>query len=309
MKGIKKIILPIVLIFVLLLLVNPGWNPLLSAASKEAVSAQLAQTFGGLFSSDGVGAARVIASMAVVIFVWLVCILICSVLDALVKKGKQRKSMAGLFISLTKFIGAIVALVWALSILGVDLVGIFASLGIASLIIGFGAQSLIEDAITGLFIIFEGQYNVGDIIVLDEFRGTVQNIGIRTTRVMDDGGNVKIVNNSDIRNLQNRSRASSVAVSDLGISYDADLEKVEAIIAAELPGIYERNKHVFLAQPQYKGVQALADSAVVLRFIVDVEEASFYGAFRALNRELKLRCDRNGIEIPFTRLVVHQAGK
>lgn len=309
MKNIKKAALPIVLIIALLLLVNPGWNPLLDQAAREAVSFQLAQTFGGLFSGESVGISRVIAAAAVVIFVWLVCILVCFLLDSMAKKGKQRKSMVGLFISLTKFISAIVALVWALSVLGVDLVGIFASLGIASLIIGFGAQSLIEDAITGLFIIFEGQYNVGDIIVLDEFRGTVQNIGIRTTRVMDDGGNVKIVNNSDIRNLQNRSRANSVAVSDLSISYDADLEKVEAIIAAELPGIYERNKNVFLDQPQYKGVQALADSAVVLRFIVNVEEASFYGAFRALNRELKLMCDRNGIEIPFNQLVIHQAGK
>ena len=305
----KKFLFPLVLILILVLLVNPAWNPLLDAGAKEAVSTQLTQTFGGLFASKGIGVARLLSAAAVVIFVTLVSKAISAMLDVLAKKGKQRKSMAGLFISLTKFVSAIVALVWALSVLGVDLVGIFASLGIASLIIGFGAQSLIEDAITGLFIIFEGQYNVGDIIVLDEFRGTVQNIGIRTTRVMDDGGNVKIVNNSDIRNLQNRSRANSVAVSDLGISYDADIEKVEAIIAAELPGIYERNKHVFLAQPQYKGIQALADSAVVLRFIVSVEEANFFAAFRALNRELKLMCDRNGIEIPFNQLVIHQADK
>ena len=214
--------------------------------------------------------------------------------------------MAGLFSSLTKFISAIVGLVWALSVLGVDLVGIFASLGIASLIIGFGAQSLIEDAITGVFIIFEGQYHVGDIVVLDEFRGTVQNIGIRTTRIMDDGGNVKIVNNSDIRNIQNRSRADSVAVSDLSIAYECDIREVEAIIAAELPGMFERHPDVFLECPQYKGVQAMGDSAVVLRFIVKATEANFYAAFRALNRELKLMCDKHGIEIPFNQIVVSQ---
>lgn len=309
MKGIKKIALPLVLIIALVLLVNPGWNPLLDEAGKQAVLTQLRETFGGLLGGEGVGIGKIVSAAAVVVLVCLVCNLLCLALDAMARKGKARKSMAGLFVSLTKFVGAIVGIVWALSILGVDLVGIFASLGIASLIIGFGAQSLIEDAITGLFIIFEGQYNVGDIIVLDEFRGTVTNIGIRTTRVQDDGGNVKIVNNSDIRNLQNRSWASSYAVSDLSISYDADLLQVEAIIAEELPGIYERNQKLFLAQPQYKGVQAMADSAVVLRFVVEVEETSFFPAFRALNRELKLMCDRHGIEIPFNQLVIHQAGK
>jgi small conductance mechanosensitive channel len=242
----------------------------------------------------------------VVVFVWLVCIIICAVLELMAKKGRHTRSMAGLFSSLTKFICAIVGLVWALSVLGVDLVGIFASLGIVSLIIGFGAQSLIEDAITGVFIIFEGQYHVGDIVVLDEFRGTVQNIGIRTTRIMDDGGNVKIVNNSDIRNIQNRSRADSVAVSDLSIAYECDIRQVEAIIAAELPGMFERHPDVFLECPQYKGVQAMGDSAVVLRFIVKATEANFYAAFRALNRELKLMCDKHGIEIPFNQLVVSQ---
>ena len=306
MKNFKKIGLPLALILALILLVNPGWNPLLGESSRAAVSAQLTQAFGGLFSGDAASIAQVISAAAVVVFVWLACIVICAVLELMAKKGRHTRSMAGLFSSLTKFIGAIVGLVWALSVLGVDLVGIFASLGIASLIIGFGAQSLIEDAITGVFIIFEGQYHVGDIVVLDEFRGTVQNIGIRTTRIMDDGGNVKIVNNSDIRNIQNRSRADSVAVSDLSIAYECDIRQVEAIIAAELPGMFERHPDVFLECPQYKGVQAMGDSAVVLRFIVKATEANFYAAFRALNRELKLMCDKHGIEIPFNQLVVSQ---
>ena len=304
MKNFKKIGLPLALILALVLLVNPGWNPLLGEANRAAVSAQLAQTFGGLFTGDATSIAQFISATAVVIFVWLVCILICAALDLIAKKSSHTRSMAGLFISLSKFICAIVGLVWALSVLGVDLVGIFASLGIASLIIGFGAQSLIEDAITGVFIIFEGQYHVGDIVVLDEFRGTVQNIGIRTTRIKDDGGNIKIVNNSDIRNIQNRSRADSVAVSDLSIAYECDIREVEAIIAAELPGFFERHQDIFLDVPQYKGVQAMADSAVVLRFIVKATEQNFYPAFRALNRELKLMCDKHNIEIPFNQIVV-----
>ena len=307
MKNTKRLILIVVLAALMLLLVNPGWNPLLDETTKTAISAQVQDTFGGLLGGTGMlTPARIICAVAAAALVWLVCILLCWALELLALKGKHRRSMAGLFISFVKFISAIVGLVWALSILGVNLAGIFASLGIASLIIGFGAQSLIEDAITGIFIIFEGQYNVGDIIVLDEFRGTVRNIGIRTTTIEDDGGNMKIVNNSDIRNLQNRSNNTSLAVSDVGISYDARIEDVEKIILEAIPEIYERNKHLFVAAPRYMGVQELGESSVVLRLVVDCEEEKFFAARRALNRELKILFDDKGVEIPFNQLVIHQ---
>ena len=190
-----------------------------------------------------------------------------------------------------------------------NVAGIFASLGIASLIVGFGAQSLIEDMISGVFIIFEGQYHVGDIIVLDEFRGCVRNIGIRTTSIEDDGGNFKIVNNSDIRNLQNRSINRSIATTELSISYDADIPTVENVILEALPEMFERNQDVWLSVPRYIGVDSLGESSVVLKFIVEVNEQNFFNARRRLNRELKILMDKNNIEIPFNQIVVHQADK
>ncbi len=308
MKKKKRLGFILVLAVVLALLVFPGWNPLLDEGGKQAVTVQIQQAFGGLFGGVGVlTPARLISAAAVVVFVCLVCLVICWILELVAKKGKQRQSMAGLFASLTRFIGTIVGVVWALGILGVNLASIFASLGVASLIIGFGAQSLIEDAVTGIFIIFEGQYQVGDIIVLDDFRGTVKSIGIRTTSIADAGGNLKIVNNSDIRNLQQRSRQSSVAVCDMSISYDADLKQVEDILVGALPEIYENHKDLFLSVPHYAGVEALADSAVVLRFTVEVSEENFFSGRRALTRDLKLVMDSSGIEIPFPQVVVHHA--
>lgn len=306
MKEKKRFGLILALAVVLALLVFPGWNPLLDEGGKQAVTVQVQQAFGGLFGGMGVlTPARLISAAAVVVFVCLVSIVVCWILELVAKKGKHRQSMAGLFASLTRFICSIVGVVWALGILGVDLASIFASLGVASLIIGFGAQSLIEDAVTGIFIIFEGQYQVGDIIVLDDFRGTVKSIGIRTTSIEDAGGNLKIVNNSDIRNLQQRSRATSVAVCDVSISYDADLQQVEDILVQALPDIYEKHQDLFLSLPCYAGVEALADSAVVLRFIVEVSEENFFSGRRALTRELKLLMDQNNIEIPFPQMVVH----
>lgn len=308
MKNTKRLILIVVLAALLFLLVNPSWNPLLADGTKQALATQVQDTFGGLLGGTGMlTPANLICAVAIVILMWLVCTVICGLLELLASKGTQRRSMAGLFTSLTKFICVIVGGVWALSVLGVNLTGIFASLGIASLIIGFGAQSLIEDAITGIFIIFENQYNVGDIIVLNEFRGVVKNIGIRTTSIMDDGGNLQIVNNSDIRNMQNRSKNHSVAVCDVSISYDANIEEVEKIIYEALPQFYEAHRDIYLTPPRYAGVQDLGESSVVLRFLVDVPEDKFFPARRIMNRDLKILFDEKGIEIPFNQLVIHQA--
>jgi len=304
----KKLIQTVVILILLAFLLIPSINPFLNDATEAAVSAQIQDTFGGLLGGTGMlTPARLICAAAVILLVWLICDLVIVTLTYFANKKRSAQSMIGLMVSLTKFLGCIIGCVWALGILGINLTAIFASLGIASLILGFGAQSLIEDAVTGIFIIFEGQYHVGDIIVLDGFRGTVKRIGVRTTCIEDAGGNQKIVNNSDIRNIQNRSRNTSVAVCDLGISYDADLREVEKVIAATLPKLHAKYSDLFLNVPRYMGVETLGDSSVVLRIVADVTEENFYLGYRTLNRELKLMCDRHNIEIPFNQVVVHQA--
>ena len=297
----------IILGLILVVLTSFAWNPLVAANTRAEVFSQLQETFGGLFGGTGLlSPAKLISAATVVVVVWLINILICWILEQIGKNNQKSLSVIGLFTSLCKFICVIVGGVWALGVLGVNVAGIFASLGIASLIVGFGAQSLIEDMISGIFIIFEGQYHVGDIIVLDEFRGYVRNIGIRTTSIEDDGGNFKICNNSDIRNLQNRSMNRSIAVTNLCISYNADIPTVENIILAALPEMFERNKDVWLSAPRYVGVDNLGESSVELKFLVDVNEQNFFSGRRRLNRELKILLDKNNIEIPFNQIVVHK---
>lgn len=298
----------IILGLILVLLTSFAWNPLVGDTMKSEVLSQLQETFGGLFGGTGMlTPAKLISAAIVVIVVWLLNIIICWILEQIGKNNQKSLSVIGLFTSLCKFICVIVGGVWALGVLGVNVAGIFASLGIASLIVGFGAQSLIEDMISGIFIIFEGQYHVGDIIVLDEFRGYVRNIGIRTTSIEDDGGNFKICNNSDIRNLQNRSMNRSIASTNVGISYNADIPTVEKIIQNALPEMFERNKDVWLSVPRYAGVDNLGESSVELKFLVDVNEKNFFSGRRRLNRELKILFDKNNIEIPFNQIVVHKA--
>ncbi len=309
MKKTKSVLKFALLTVLFVLLITPGWMPFLSSGVKNAIAAELKATF-GIFLGGSTGAlapAKLVSAAAAAVLTYLVTSVVCLVLSKATQGKNRSKTVAGLLRSLVKTVGAIAGFVWVLSVLGVNLGAIFASLGIASLVIGFGVQSLIEDCVTGIFIIMEGNYNIGDIIVLDDFRGTVQNISMRTTTLVDAGGNLKIINNSDIRNIQNRSTSQSLAICDVGISYDADIRKVEKVLKEAFPFIYERNMDVFEAIPQYAGVQALADSAVVLRITVDTKEENIYPATRRLNRDIKILLDERGIEIPFNQVVVHNA--
>ena len=154
-------------------------------------------------------------------------------------------------------------------------------------------------------MLFENQYNVGDIVELDGFRGTVTSIGIRTTCITDMGGNVKIVNNSAMTNILNRSNMPSRSVSDIAIPYGTDLLKLEAGIPKLMEEIYAAHPDVMTAVPVYLGVQELADSAVVLRFIVNVDERNIYSGARVLNHDLLLGFRKLGVECPFPQMDVH----
>ncbi len=306
-KNQNFIIKLVILLILFVFLVNPSWIPFLADGTENAMRAELQNTF-GIFAGGDSGAfapAKILSALAAAVLVWLLVTVSDWVLSRASRGRKRGSTISGMVSSIVKAVGFIVGFIWVLSILGVNLGAIFASLGVASLVIGFGVQSLIEDCVTGIFIILEGQYNIGDIIVLEDFCGTVRKVSMRTTTIEDGGGNLKIINNSDIRNIQNRSNAQSLAICDLNISYDADLRKVEKLLESAFPAMYERNTDVFEAVPKYGGVQGMAESAVLLRVMVDTQEKNIFAATRRLNREMKLFMDDNGLEIPFNQLVVH----
>lgn len=220
-------------------------------------------------------------------------------------KSHRAKSILSIISSLLKYVAAIVILCWGLSILGVNVSTIVASVGIVALIVGFSAESLIADVVTGAFMIFENHYNVGDIIEVDGFRGTVTDIGIRTTCITDPGDNVKIVNNSAMKNILNRSDRMSRSISDIGIPYGTDLEKLESEIPDLMKEIYEKHKDMMKETPVYLGVNELADSAVVLRFYVHVDEKDIFTGARTLNHDLLIGFKKLGVEVPFPQVDVH----
>ena len=305
-----QVIAWIVIFLLFLVITNPSMLFFLPEETRGELQGTWMRIFGDVTKISDTfqfNWATIFQVIAIILMMIVLTTVISFILDHVHPKSPKAKSAVTLFRSAIKYITFIVGFFWCLGALGVNLSTIFASVGIVALIIGFGAQSLVEDLVTGIFLVFEDQFNVGDIIEVAGFRGTVESIGIRTTAIKDVGNNVKIINNSDLRNILNRSTADSFAVTTVSVSYSTDLEKAEKVIAELLPEIQEKYPDIFVAVPKYSGVQELADSGVILKFVAEVREQNVFSAPRILNRELKIGFDKAGIEIPFNQIVVHQA--
>ena len=304
MKNAKSFIGTIITVILAIFLLNPQWLPV-SAETKESML-ELRKQYFLIQRSGKITAAHILTLILAICLLWLISFVFRLAIQYFAKKSLRSQTIANMLAGAFHYLIVIIGIVWGLAILGVNTTAVLAGVGIIGLILGFGAQSLIEDIITGAFIIFEGQYVNGDIIILDDFRGTVRNIGVRTTTIEDAGGNLKVVNNSDIRNFQNRSRIQSLAICICAVAYDTDIRKLERVLADGLPEMYEKHRNLYLTCPRYLGVEQLADSGVNLKIVADVKEADVFIAQRQLNRDIwALFCEK-GIEIPFPQVVVHQ---
>ncbi len=300
-RTISGIVVSAVLI---LLLSHPQWLPLSEQTVQKMKDLRLDHFL--IERSLGLTLSHFLTLGLALCVVWLCCTVLSMLLRFFGKRGNRAATVTNLLLGTLKYVSVILAVIWGLSILGVNMTAVLAGIGIIGLVLGFGAQSLIEDIITGFFIIFEGQYSIGDIIILDDFRGIVRDIGVRTTTIEDDGGNLKVVNNSDIRNFQNRSRVNSLAICLVGVAYSTDLPALEKMLESELPAMFERNQDLFLGVPRYYGVEELGDSGVILKFVVPTKEANIFAARRRLNRDIRVLFAQKGVEIPFPQVVVHQ---
>lgn len=227
------------------------------------------------------------------------------IFKARMEHSNRAKTVLTLLDGLVKYACAIAIIIFTLQALGVNAYAIFASVGILTLVIGLGCQSLIADIVAGMFIIFENEYNVGEIVTIDDFRGTVIEIGIRATKLLDYAGNIKIINNSDISNVVNMSRELSLAVVDCLFPYDVPVQHIEKILKdnfdlfrAKVPGIVEG--------PFYKGVSDFGASNIAVTIIAKCLEEDRYQVQRDLMREYYIAFHNAGIDISYDQIVVQQ---
>ncbi|WP_181350753.1 mechanosensitive ion channel family protein [Thalassobacillus sp. CUG 92003] len=196
------------------------------------------------------------------------------------------------------------AAIMILEAFGLEIGALLAGAGIAGLAIGFGAQNLVKDIITGFFIIFEDQFSVGDFIQTGGAEGFVEEIGLRTSKIKSWTGELHIIPNGSIDHVTNYSIHNSVAVVDVGISYEGDIDKAERILLdllEELPARYED----MIGVPELLGVHNLGASDVVLRIIAETQPMQHWAMARAIRKEVKNRFDAEDIEIPFPRMVMY----
>lgn len=312
-SRLKRVIGLAVALILFVVATNPGTLFFLSEDSKTKLSNMWSSVFGGdvgtITGSIVINWISIFKVIAIILLLSLINNIIRLLLEVIKPKTSKGKSLHSMISSITIYAVMLVGIIWCLSAIGVNLSTIFASIGIVALIIGFAAESLIEDVITGVFLVFEDEFNVGDIIEFGGFRGTVISIGVRVTCIQDMGGNVKVVNNSDIRDVLNRSKAMSYAVVDVPVSYAADLEATEVVIKKILVDIQKLYPEVFTEALNYSGVQEFGESSVNLRVTAHVVEADIYKAQRLMRREIKIGFDKNGVEIPFNQIVVHNGDK
>lgn len=221
--------------------------------------------------------------------------------------NSRGETIVRMLISFARYIAVIGAAFYCAKLLGAPTDTLLASAGIITVVLGFGAQSLVTDVLAGLFIIFERSYKVGDIIRMDgeEWRGRVLEIGIRNTRVMDiDENNIKIIHNSSMNQIINLTDLPTFVYTMIGTEYGDKLCDIEAVIEKELPEIH---KHIpgAIEGPTYSGVAELGDSAVVLKFRTTCRNEDYLPVKYAVNRELKLMFDRYSINVPFSQVVIN----
>ena len=219
---------------------------------------------------------------------------------------KRGVTIAKLIVSFLKWATALVALFFILDEWGVPATATLAGIGVVTLIIGLGSQSLVADILAGIFIVFEGEYEVGDIVIIDGWRGTVQQIGIRTTRLIDAGGNIKIVNNNEIKSIVNQTKELSLAKVYFPCDYETPVERVESIVADHLDEIKEKIPAI-IEGPFYKGISDFGASNINYFFIAKCDENDIYQVQRDLNRELRIMFFKEGVDISYDRVVVQKA--
>jgi small conductance mechanosensitive channel len=238
---------------------------------------------------------------------WMIVSLLRVIAKSLAKRSQKVRTVASLAFSLLKWLLIFIGLFVDLGFWGVDTASLLASIGVIALIIGLGCESLIGDVVAGLFLVFDDTFQVGDIVVIDGYRGTVVEIGLKSTKLADAGGNIKIINNSAIGEVTNLSDDLSVAIcDDLDISYNEDLRRVEAIIAKELPNV-KKEIPAIVDGPYYKGVSEFYRDGPLLKFVARCKEEDVYQVTRDLKKYLAKMFDDNGIDVPYPQYYVSQA--
>jgi len=221
---------------------------------------------------------------------------------------RRRQTISKVTLSIVKYIVVIAGILSVLALWGLNVGPALTGLGIMGLVIGLGAQKFINDLISGFFIIFEHHFDVGDWVQVGDFMGEVIDIGLKTTKIKDFKGEVRIFNNGSIEPVSNFSLNESLAIAQFSIAYKEDVQRTMEVLNKELATFRDENPDV-LEIPSILGVDELGDSGVNIRAVVLTKSMTQWRIQRILRQRIKEILDNHEIEIPFHQVTLHQPDK
>ncbi|RKO68005.1 mechanosensitive ion channel family protein [Desulfofundulus salinus] len=218
--------------------------------------------------------------------------------------GRRAQTLRTLLKSGLRYTVYFIAMVTILNLFGVRVEAILAGAGVVGLAVGFGAQNLVRDVITGFFLLLEDQFAVGDYITAAGVSGTVEEMGLRVTRLRDFGGELHIIPNGQITQVTNHSRGNMRALVEVGVAYEEDLDRVTAVLQQVCEQAARDMADIIAEGPHVLGVVNFGQSDVVIRIIAYTKPMQQWYVERELRRRIKEAFDRENIEIPYPRRVV-----
>jgi small-conductance mechanosensitive channel len=222
------------------------------------------------------------------------------------RRAQRAKSLGSLLKSITSGVIFGVVLIMCLAEVRVNVAPILASAGVVGLALGFGAQALVKDFLSGIFMLVEDQYGVGDVVDLGEASGTVEAVGLRITRLRDVDGTVWYVRNGEILRVGNSSQNWARSVIDVAVGYDSDIAQVKRVLedVADTMWQDEDFHRVIIEKPEVWGVEALNADRVVVRLALKTAPLEQWRVSREMRERIKARFDHEGIRIPVAPIVV-----
>ena len=220
---------------------------------------------------------------------------------AVSERRKRVSTLTSLGAKTVSIVVWVLAIVMALKEGGFDIGPLLAGAGVIGLAVGFGAQNLVRDVISGIFILIENQIRIGDVAIINGTGGAVEQINLRTTVLRDLEGSVHIFPNGTITTLTNKTQEFSHYVFDVGVAYKEDTDRVVKVLQeiGDSMRKEEEWEHLMLEPLEVMGVDKFADSAVIIKMRIKTQPGQQWAVGRQLNRRIKKRFDAEGIEIPF----------
>lgn len=216
------------------------------------------------------------------------------------RRRQRAETMGSLLRSIASGVIWSIAIVMMLGVCGLPIAPLLTGAGVAGVALGFGAQTLVKDFLSGIFMILEDQYGVGDVVDAGEASGTVEAVGLRVTRLRDVDGTVWYVRNGEILRIGNMSQEWARSLLDVTVAYDADIEAVEQILRDEAMRLFTDSTYadVIIEEPEVWGIDSFSREGAVIRTALKTAPMHQWAVGRALRSRVLRRFDEAGIRIP-----------